>query len=54
MYYSLKFCISHSYDMLSIKNCLQKQNIPFLTVESDLRGGKEQIITRMEAFFEML
>ncbi|HEX9058935.1 MAG TPA: 2-hydroxyacyl-CoA dehydratase family protein [Clostridia bacterium] len=55
IYFSLKFCISHSYDYMMLKEAMDNEGIPVMLVEGDFtKSGFEQIKTRIQAFVEML
>ena len=50
-----KYCDTHLFEYPYMRDTLQKNNIPFLYLETEDRLGEEgQFKTRVEAFIEML
>ncbi len=55
IYYTIKFCDPHLFDLVPIEQALRATGIPVLRWESDhTMGARGQMRTRVEAFLEML
>ena len=55
VFFQMKFNESFNYDYPNLKNFLEARGIPTLLVETDMHmTGEGQMLTRLEAFFEMI
>jgi len=54
IFYVIRFCDSHGFDIPDARDSLKKNGIPVLVLEGDYGLVKEQLKTRIQAFLEML
>ena len=54
IFYVIRFCDSHGFDIPDARDALKRHNIPVLVLEGDYALTKEQLKTRIQAFLEML
>ena len=54
IFYTMKFCDTHSYDTPRMREMLGEMGVKSLFIESDYTGGGGQAATRIQAFVEML
>lgn len=54
IFYVIRFCDSHGFDIPDARDSLKKNGIPVLVLEGDYALVKEQLKTRIQAFLEML
>ena len=54
IFYVIRFCDSHGFDIPDARDSLKKNGIPVLVLEGDYTLTREQLKTRIQAFLEML
>lgn len=54
IYYNLQFCQTYAVEAYLVEKALQEAGIPVLRIETDFSPPSGQLLTRVEAFVEML
>ncbi len=49
-----KFCDPHGFDYTALARCLDQAGVPHLMIETEVATPREQLRTRLQAFFEIL
>lgn len=52
--YVIRYCDTHGFDIPDLREYLQKNGIPVLSLEGDYTPVEQQLKTRIQAFLEML